>query len=95
LWGYLVSTFVLPIALPIWATLTPTHPVLMLATYGTSAAFVAAWASLCRRLGIRRAWALVLPLGALVVAAIALNSTWWARFGGGPVWRGRQYRAGR
>ncbi|MFZ5876011.1 MAG: glycosyltransferase [Nitrospirota bacterium] len=95
LWGYLASTFILPIALPIWVTLTPTHPIVALATYGASAAFVAAWTSLCRRIGIGRAWALALPVGALAVAAIALNSTWRARVGGGLVWRGRQYRAGR
>jgi chlorobactene glucosyltransferase len=92
--GYLVSTFLLPIALPILVTLTPTPPAVMLATYSVSAVFVVAWTSLCRRLGIARAWALALPLGALVVAAIALNSTWRARLGGGPMWRGRQYRAG-
>jgi chlorobactene glucosyltransferase len=92
--GYLVSTFILPIAMPIWVTLTPTHPAVSLATYGVSAVFVVAWTSLCRRLGIGRVWALVLPLGALVVAAIALHSTWRARLGGGLLWRGRQYRAG-
>jgi chlorobactene glucosyltransferase len=95
LWGYLVSTFMLPIALPIWVTLTPTHPAVLVATYGVSAAFVVAWTSLCRRLAIGRAWALAAPLGAVVVAAIALNSTWRARLGGGLVWRGRRYAAGR
>ncbi|MFZ5861520.1 MAG: glycosyltransferase [Nitrospirota bacterium] len=95
LWGYLVSTFILPIALPFWVMLTPPHPAVALATYGVSAAFVAAWGSLCRRLGIGRAWALAIPLGAVVVAAIALNSTWRARLGGGLVWRGRRYVAGR
>jgi chlorobactene glucosyltransferase len=94
LWGYLVSTFVLPIALPIWVAMTPTHPAVALTTYGVSAAFVVAWTSLCRRLGIGRAWALAVPLGASVVAAIALNSTWRARVGGGLVWRGRRYASG-
>jgi chlorobactene glucosyltransferase len=95
LWGYLLATFVLPIAMPLWVALTPTNPVIVLATYGVSAAFVAAWASLCRRFGVGRAWALALPLGALVVAAIALYSTWHARVGGGLRWRGRQYPVGR
>jgi chlorobactene glucosyltransferase len=95
LWGYLLATFVLPIAMPLWVTFTPTHVGARLATYGISAAFVAAWVSLCRRLGVGRAWALVLPLGALVVAAIALYSTWRTRVGGGVRWRGRQYPVGR
>jgi chlorobactene glucosyltransferase len=95
LWGYVIVTFILPIVIPIWVALTPTNPAIVLVTYGMSAAFVAAWASLCRRIGIGRAWALALPLGALVVAAIALYSTWCARVGGGLRWRGRQYTVGR
>jgi hypothetical protein len=92
--GFIVATFVLPIVLPVWVAVTPANPATVLATYGLSAAYVGAWAALCRRIGISRGWALALPLGALVVGAIALNSTWRARFGGGLVWRGRRYAAG-
>ncbi len=89
--GYLVTTFVLPVIVPFWAS-RGTSPLMIGAAWGLFAAFLAGWASLCHRVGIGRGWAPALPLGALVVAGIAVNSAWHARAGGGLVWRGRRYR---
>jgi chlorobactene glucosyltransferase len=90
--GYLATTFVLPVIAPCWATIQSPNPLVIAAAWGLFAAFLTGWASLCHRIGIGRGWASALPLGALVVAGIAMNSAWDARAGGGLVWRGRQYR---
>jgi glycosyltransferase involved in cell wall biosynthesis len=90
--GYLVTTFGLPVVVPFWATIKSTDPMTIAAAWGLFVAFLTGWASLCHRVGIGRGWAPALPVGALVVAGIAMNSAWHARAGGGLVWRGRQYR---
>lgn len=90
--SYLLATFVLPVVVPVWGALTGTGGVAVAGMGMLSAGYVAGWALLCHRVGIGRWWAVALPLGATVVAAIALNSVWAARAGGGLVWRGRQYR---
>ncbi len=93
--GYLLATFVVPMILPLWAAMTSSDPVIIAAVWGLFAVFFAAWAVLCRTVEISPRWALILPLGALVVAAIALSSAWSARFGRGLAWRGRRYRVAR
>jgi len=90
--GHLAATFVLPAIVPVWAILTSAGPSMLTTALALFAAFLAGWASLCHRVGLRREWAVALPAGAAVVAAIAINSAWRARAGGGLVWRGRQYR---
>lgn len=90
--GYLLATFVLPTIVPLWATVTNSNPATIAASCGLFVVFLSGWASLCRTVGINRGWAFALPLGALVVAAIALNSAWSGRFGRGLAWRGRRYR---
>jgi cellulose synthase/poly-beta-1,6-N-acetylglucosamine synthase-like glycosyltransferase len=90
--GYLVTTFGLPVVVPFWATIKSTDPMTIAAAWGLFVAFLTGWASLCHRVGIGRGWAPALPVGALVVAGIAMNSAGPARAGGGLVWRGRQYR---
>lgn len=90
--GYLVMTFVLPLIVPLWVTIKNANPIMIAAAWGLFTMFLTGWALLCHRVGIGRGWALAIPVGALVVAGIAINSTWQARARGGLVWRGRQYR---
>jgi hypothetical protein len=90
--GYLLATFLLPVIVPFWATMESTNSLVIAAAWGLFVAFLTGWASLCHRVGIGRRWAPALPVGALIVAGIAVHSTWRARAGGGLMWRGRQYR---
>lgn len=92
---HLGATFVLPAIMPVWTVAADAGLLATAAAWTLFLTFALGWSRLCRSIGIGRAWALALPLGAVVVALIALNSAWSARFGGGLVWRGRRYAVGR
>lgn len=90
--GYLFATFILPVVVTVWGYVAGTSWTAMAGAWIVGLVYFTGWAALCHRIGIGRRWAAALPLGALVVAAIAFNSVWAARVGGGLMWRGRQYR---
>ncbi len=57
--------------------------------YAAACGAVVPW---CRRCGVHAGYALLHPLGALVVAAITADSTWRVLFRRGARWKGRRYR---